>query len=986
MYLNCHSYYSFRYGTLSVEDLIALAIRQDIKSLALTDINNTSACFDFIKACTEAGIKPLIGIEFRNGEALQFIALAKNMIGFEKMNRYLSEKNFQKESIDARPPNWEECYIIYPLAETDLVALRENEFIGIKVDEVNRALHPQFSTFRHKMIIQHPVTVSSRQSHEVHKMLRAIDHNTLITKLEQESIASEKEHIVSLQRLLDKYTRLPEAIVNAHRVVDSCSIHYTFGQNQNRKTFTGSSQNDMELLIKLAEDGFLFRYEAEDKEAYKRLQKEIKIIDQMGFSAYFLITWDIIRYAESRGFYHVGRGSGANSIVAYCMRITDVDPIELDLYFERFMNIYRTSPPDFDLDFSWKDRDEIIDYIFKRYGSEHTALLGSYVTFQSRAVLRELGKVYGLPKREIDTLVQYRKTGDVIQDEVTQKICSSGQFLLNYPNHLSIHAGGILIAEKPITSYTALEMPPKGFPSTQFDMYVAENIGLYKFDILSQRGLGHIKDALLLILQNHKKHINIHDVKLFKEDPQVKAQIRRAETIGCFYIESPAMRLLLRKLKCSDYLTLVAASSIIRPGVARSGMMREYIHRFHNPDDFEYIHPKMEDLLKETYGVMVYQEDVIKVAHHFAGLELSESDVLRRGMSGKFRSHKELVRIKEKFMSNCEEMGYPEKIYKEVWRQIESFSGYSFSKAHSASYAVESYQSLYLKSYYPLEFITAVINNFGGFYRSEVYFHEARRCGANILPPCVNRGKRMNHLLGKDIYVGYIHIKDLESKLSTLIEKERRLRGAYKDLEDFVIRTKCSLEQLRLLIRIGAFRFTEKNKKELMWQSLSYFKTAGQKDKMPDKLFQIESTTYELPKIEDHWLEDAYEQMELMGFPLCSPFDMLKNKPSGYIYEKEMIKHVGKRVSMLGYFVIAKNTTTVNKKLMQFGTFIDEKGDFFDTVHFPNTVAKFPLRGIGIYYIQGRLTEDFGCATLEVSMMKKCPYLPNPVYNGLISK
>jgi len=240
MYLNCHSYYSFRYGTLSVKNLVALAQSQDIKSLALTDINNTSACFDFIEACVQAGIKPLIGIEFRNDDKLRFIALAKNMSGFETMNRYLSEKNFQKEAIDERAPEWEDCFIIYPIDIQEPESLSENEFIGIKVDEVNRALHPEFTAVKHKMIIQHPVTVSSRHSHEVHKMLRAIDHNTLITKLDEKWIASEKEHIVSLQRLLDKYTRLPEAIVNGQKIVDGCSIHYEFGVNQNRKTFTGS--------------------------------------------------------------------------------------------------------------------------------------------------------------------------------------------------------------------------------------------------------------------------------------------------------------------------------------------------------------------------------------------------------------------------------------------------------------------------------------------------------------------------------------------------------------------------------------------------------------------------------------------------------------------------------------------------------------------------------------------------------------------------
>jgi DNA polymerase III alpha subunit len=253
-------------------------------------------------------------------------------------------------------------------------------------------------------------------------------------------------------------------------------------------------------------------------------------------------------------------------------------------------------------------------------------------------------------------------------------------------------------------------------------MFIAEKIGLFKLDVLSQRGLGHIKETLELVRQNKEISINIHDIEKFKTDKKVAAQIRNADTIGCFYIESPGMRQLLKKLRCDDYITLVAASSIIRPGVSQSGMMKQYIYRFHNPDKFEYLHPIMKELLQETYGVMVYQEDVIKVAHYFAGLDMAEADVLRRAMSGKYRGHKHFQEIKEKFFRLCKEKEYADELTNEVWRQIESFGGYSFSKAHSASFAVESYQSLYLKTYYPMEFMVAVINNLEGFIQENYIF------------------------------------------------------------------------------------------------------------------------------------------------------------------------------------------------------------------------------------------------------------------------
>ncbi|GAB1403297.1 hypothetical protein MASR1M74_04750 [Lentimicrobium sp.] len=465
---------------------------------------------------------------------------------------------------------------------------------------------------------------------------------------------------------------------------------------------------------------------------------------------------------------------------------------ETNLYFERFLNPKRSSPPDFDIDYSWKERDEVLDYIFKRYGREHTALLGAMSTFKGKSILRELGKVMGLPKADIDRLTE-DPNNPLNQDDITRHIVQLGNRMTDFPNLRSIHAGGVLISEEPITCYTALDLPPKSMPVTQWDMYVAEDLRFEKLDILSQRGIGHIREAVDLIKENRGIDLDIHQVEKFKQDEGVKQRLQKAETTGCFYIESPAMRGLIFKLKCDNYLTLVAASSIIRPGVARSGMMREYIKRFHHPHDFEYIHPIMKAQLSETYGVMVYQEDVLKICHHFAGLDLADADVLRRAMSGKYRSRVEFQKIVDKFFESCRARNYPEAIINEVWRQIESFAGYSFSKAHSASFAVESYQSLYLKTYFPLEFMVAVINNFGGFYQTWVYYNEARRCGAHIELPCINQSNHLTRVQGNTIIMGFVHIAGLEQQTITQLLAERTNNGPYTDLYDFVERVKPTL-------------------------------------------------------------------------------------------------------------------------------------------------------------------------------------------------
>lgn len=974
------SYFSLRYGTLSVESMVEQAVACAIPVLALTDINNTTAIPDFTLACEKAGITPIAGTEIRNGNEHLYSIIARNNQGFREINEFITLHNQTGEAYPDRAPEFLQCYVIYPLQRLPAGRFRDHEFAGIPIRELNRLKASAKSEFitNHGVIMQ-PATFAGQENYELHKHLRAIDNNLLLSQLEPEMLAHPSDTFIRESELMQQYEAFPQIVHNTKTLFGDCTFTFDFKTVKNKKTFTGSRYDDKLLLEKLAEDGLIYRYGKNNKEARRRIKHELEIIDNLGFSSYFLITWDIIRYSMSRGFYHVGRGSGANSIVAYCLRITDVDPIELDLYFERFLNPKRKSPPDFDIDYSWKERDEVTEYIFKRYGREHTALLGAMSTFKGKSIIRELGKVYGLPKNEIDALVESRKSISEF-DSITEKIFHYGRMMSEFPNLRTIHAGGVLVSEEPITCYTALDLPPKGFPTTQWDMYVAEDIGFEKLDILSQRGIGHIKDAADLVQRNRRIRVDVHDVPLFKRDEMVKEQLRSGDTIGCFYIESPAMRGLLKKLKCSEYVSLVAASSIIRPGVAKSGMMREYIHRFHHPGSFSYLHTVMKEQLEETYGVMVYQEDVIKVCHHFAGLDLADADVLRRAMSGKSRSKKEMQLIVDKFFENCRMKGYPEELTREVWRQIESFAGYSFSKAHSASYAVESYQSLYLKTYFPHEFHVAVINNFGGFYSTWVYVNEAKKWGAAIHLPCVNRSEYNTTIYGTDIYLGLNLIQNLESAFATGIPLERIENGDFVSLEDFIARTHITIEQLILLIRLDALRFTGIDKKQLLWDAHMLL---GKTMPAPvsQQLFATPSKHFELPVLVHEKTEDAYDEMELLGFPVSmSAFDLLKTGFRGEVKARELIHHVGKTVRMVGNLVTIKYVTTVRRDMMNFGTFLDDEGNFFDTVHFSDSLNRYPFRGKGVYLILGKVVEEFGFPSVEVEKLARLEYKADPRY------
>jgi len=969
MYLNNHSYYSLRYGTMELEKLIEQAQKNGVRAMALTDINNTMGMLDFVKICLENSIYPIAGIEFRNGDKHLYTGLARNNKGFQAMNEFLSLWNEKKEDMPARAPKIDDVWFVYDWnGKPD--KLRENELVGVKASDINKLHSSPLRYAQHKLIVWHPVSFSKKEEYEIHRHLRAIEHNTLLNKLEPVNIASEREIMVPIDLLLIAYEDYPGIIRNTENLIADCHIMFDYKSVKNKQCFTSSRYDDKVFLEKLAIEGMVYRYGKRNKEALKRVKHELEIIDKLGFSSYFLITWDMIRYSMSRGYYHVGRGSGANSVVAYCLKITNVDPIELDLYFERFINPKRTSPPDFDIDYSWKERDDVLDYVFKRYGKKHTALIGTISTFRGRSIFRELGKVYGLPKEEIDRLVD-EPSNPMNENQITDQIFRIGSMIADFPNMRSIHAGGVLISEEPITMYTALDMPPKGLPTTQWDMYVAEDIGFEKLDILSQRGIGHIREAVEIIAQNRGIDVDAHKVSDFKTDPLVLRQLEDGETNGCFYIESPAMRGLLKKLRCNNYISLVAASSIIRPGVARSGMMKEYIKRFHKPDGFEYLHPIMKEQLHETYGVMVFQEDVIKVCHHFAGLDLADADVLRRAMSGKFRSKKEFERITDRFHENCRQKGYPDEITNEVWRQISSFAGYSFSKAHSASYAVESFQSLYLKVHYPQEFMVAVINNFGGFYRSWVYVNEAKRCGANILLPCINNSDQTTCIRGNDIYLGFVHIQNLEDKIVQAILDERDRNGLFADLDDFTRRVRIGKEQIVILIRIGAFRFTGKTKKQLLWEAHMLL-GANKKTEPGNSLFEEKPKKFVLPDLEQSKLEDAYDEIELLGFPVSmSRFDLLQTSFRGEILAKDMMQYLGKKVRMVGDLVSLKNVITIKKEWMHFGAFVDAEGEFFDVVNFPDTLKKYPYKGYGVYLILGKVVEEFGFPSIEVEKMAK---------------
>lgn len=989
MYINCHTYYSLRYGTFSEDELLRLAIEFGQETLALTDINNTSACLNFVRLAKARGvIRPVIGVDFRHNAQQLYVALAINNAGFQEINAWLSEHSHAQKNIPELAPLFKNVQVIYPYRQVkkhNKKHFEDHEYLGLDFEDLTYFHSSEWRVYTHKLVLLHPVTFRNKTDFNVHRLLRSIDKNMLLSKLplEQQALPSET-FVENLENALtntggENYMFLLE---NTKKLLDTCRVDFDFSPkrpHQNLLTYTQSPEEDMALLREKVNEGLKKRYDIVTEQISRRIEKELDTIIQMSFVAFFLVNWDIIQYCKRMNYFHVGRGSGANSIVAYLLYITDVDPIELDLYFERFMNLFRTSPPDFDIDFSWRDRQDVTRYIFERFGKTgQVALLATYNTFQHSGAVRELGKVFGLPKHELDALSEGKFIYDKL-DATSQLILRYAQRIHGMPNHLSVHSSGILISQKPMHYFSATDMPPKGFPTVQFDMIIAENVGLYKYDILAQRGLSKIKDSIEIIKKNQPNapDFDIHDTRPFMKDPLINTKISQAQCIGCFYVESPAMRMLLKKLSVDNYLALVAASSIIRPGVSQSGMMREYILRHRNPERRKQAHPIMWDLMEETYGVMVYQEDVIKVAHEFAGLGVAEADVLRRGMSGKFRSTDEFRRVNEQFIENCRKMGRPEKMIHEVWNQIESFAGYAFAKGHSASYAIESYQCLFLKTYFPLEFMVAVLNNGGGFYRVETYINEARLHGGEIISPQINLSSVETHIVGKKIYLGFQFLSGIEDALISDIIAERDQNGPFTSLTDFLDRVAIGIEQIDLLLRIGAFDFTGINKRTLLWEAHFRLNKTPPKT-IQQELFRTPPKNFNLPKLTSSQLEDVFDQIELLGYPLCDPFDLLLETPPQTHFAEDMPKHINQVITLYGYWVNHKRVKTSKGERMLFGTFLDQRGQWIDTVHFPPVAAKYPLRGRGIYQITGKVVDEFGFLSIEVIEIHHLAYIIDP--------
>lgn len=902
--------------------------------------------------------------------------------------------------------------------------------------------------------------------HWRHHLLTAIGLNVALSAVPERFTASRQAWLKGEGDMLEVFSDLPGAVRNASELAEECRGEPPLGgllMPRYRPLGAGGPRVARDALKDLRDQclrGVVWRYGTRDEprstmgqiypaddpwcprpgergnmpvpdagdlrdDVRSQLEHELGIIAEMGYADYFLVVADIVHYARTEGIPTCGRGSAANSVVAYTLGLTHVDPLEHDLYFERFLNQGRSDAPDVDIDFSWRDRDRVLEYVYRRYGEERVAMIATHVTFQGRAAVREVARVHGLPEGEIAQVTKRlgwfsgarelrekiasnpRFRGIDLTDEPWSTVLQAAEQIDGFPRHLGVHPGGIVIAPERMTDHVPVERSAKGIVVTQWDMYPIEDAGLVKIDLLGNRSLAVIEDACRDVESFHGHTISyVHFDPT--EDEATRKLVGRGDTVGCFYVESPATRGLLRKLECEDFDTLVAASSIIRPGVSSSGMMGAYVER-HRGAPFTYLHPKMEELLGDTYGVMCYQEDVIKVAHHIAGMSLVDADGLRKSM-GKKRDFERIDTYRRQFMEGATGRGIEPDTAAELWRQIESFGGYSFCKAHSASYALVSYQAVYLRAHYPAELMAAVLSNHGGFYSTIAYVSEAMRLGLELLGPDVNESRvawtgctcpeavAAAEALAREeitrddldlpggwlgrLRVGLCQVRGLSGEGAAAIVTEREQHGPFAGFDDLMDRVPLQPAGVEALIRCGALDgLREGTRPELMWRALLRRREPGRAESGTALLLPLDmpmpAALPEAPRYDESTVL-AFEAETLDFLVSAHPLTLYEEAIARVAAEKgpplvegrDLAGYVGEQVRLVGWRVTAKPIHTIHNEVMEFVSFEDTTALYEVTV-FPRQYRRYApeLMTRGPFILTGLVEEEWGAISLTMDRL-----------------
>lgn len=890
-HLHAHSAFSLLEGLASPRELAQAAARLEMPALALTDHNRLSGAIEFYDACREAGVQPLVGMEAdvlpppelaaqTRAGASPLVLLACEPGGWFGLCRLSSQ--LQANPAGATPLPFQALaeeangFICLtggrdgllrrllhsggePAALAWLEQLRqvfgERLYVEVQIHTPeDRPITGQLSQLamrlRLPIVATQAIYYLEAEQAGLQQTVTAIRLNRPVAELSPDDLAPPGAYFTSPQEMAQRFKDLPRALAATQEIAERCQIELPLGRPHFPKIETAGGETPMEALRRKALAGAQ-RYYAPGKaqlpaEVQRRLDYELGVIAERGYQSLFLIMEEIVAFAREQGIPIASRGSASSSLVAHCLGVTTPDPVRLNLYFERFLNPARATPPDIDTDLCSRRRDEVIDFVYRRFGFERVAMVCTINRFRRRSALREVAKAHGLPAQQISALAEqlpHRWYGPAARQQADQppyaelaqqhtsprhqRIFRDAAALIGLPRHLSIHPGGIVIAPGPLSELAPTQAAAKGVAITQFDLDSIERLGLVKIDLLGIRGLTvlgdvaaaiqaqgeqtpaaparpkPLKEAAAFLPGGGRNPLELLEA-IPEEDPATSELVEHGRTIGCFQIESPGMRATLKEIHARTAQDILAALALYRPGPLTGGLKDAFVRRYRGLEPAAYLHPALEPLLGDTYGVILYQEQVLRIAHELAGLSLADADLLRRAMSH-FDPGKQMQSLKERFLAGAAQRNaVPETVAERIWELMAAFAGYGFPKAHAASYARVAWQSAWCKTHHPALFMAAVLANWGGYYGQRVYLSEARRLGLAIRPPQVNYALPEFSARWIDgqavLFMGLNQVRELTRRTQGRILQER----PFSSLPDFLSRADPRPAEARNLARAGA--------------------------------------------------------------------------------------------------------------------------------------------------------------------------------------
>jgi DNA polymerase III subunit alpha len=1032
LHLTTHSAYSLQEGLAQPAELARAAAEADMPALGLTDHHLLSGAVEFVGACKAAGIQPVLGLEIdcepdgtgmpgQNstgkipaGKTGPLSLLAMSLEGWANLCRLSSALAMRAAPEAACPLDLLVAYsgdLIALRAEpgypelagtadprTSLLALKEifADRLYVALNDPDMAL--ESAMLAHKLglhtVITHPVYYLTPEQASLQRTLAAIRMNQPIDRLQDNAFAPPGAWFVGAPEMESRYPHFPAALAAPAEIAARCKFDLPLGVAHMPTVPLPPGMTAAAYLRQKAEAGATRIYGGITPALRERLDHELEVISRMGYEPIFLIVEDILDYARFSGVPFSSRGSAASSLVAHCLGITSPDPLRLNLYFERFLNPARSTPPDIDTDLCSRRRDRVIQHVFDTYGAERVAMVGTINRFRPRSALGEVAKAHGMDPGRVRAMVNQlpygfwarMEEGEEGQEPPSpfadlrlahasathQRIFAEAEALLKLPRHLSVHPGGVVVAPGRLTDLVpVMRSGSKGVTITQFDLGAVEQFGLVKIDLLGIRGLTVLGDVAEFIHGNNpNQYPGLLDVleSTPSTDPETSDRVENGGTIGCFQIESPGMRATLREIHARSPDDIMAALALYRPGPLSGGLKDAFVRRFKGQEPVQHLHPSLSGLLNETFGVILYQEQVLRIAHELAGFSLTEADLLRRAMSH-FDPGKQMQYLQHKFVAEAQARnGVPPETGEQIWEMMAAFAGYGFPKAHAASYAQVSWRSAWCKTHFPGEFMAAVLANWGGYYSQRVYLTEARRLGLAIRPPHVNFSGS-NFVYAPDdagekaLFMGLDQVKDLTHRTIERILHNRPFRS----LEDFLVRVDPRQQEAVDLARVGALAGfgtipallqragAGKNRKGSgpAWR-------AGQ-----PSLFEFESTgIVKNESSEEDWTleQKVAAQEELLGVSLEShPLERVaeKIKAAGAISTIEAAGRVGQRVTVAGLRQSGHRSRTAKGEAMMFLTLEDLAG-VLDVVLFPDAYrrAKDVIHGSAALLVTGQVEMD----------------------------